>query len=404
MIFVGDDWSEANHQVCVEDDVGNVLVNRKVPDSAEGFSQFNSLVSEYIEDPAEVVLGIETDRGLFVSALTGAGYSVYAINPFSASRYRDRHVTSGAKSDPGDAKVLADIVRTDRHNHRLVAGNSDEVESIKVLARAHQNLVWTRQRQVASLRSSLREFYPGALTAFGEDLGHPDAIAILEQANTPEQGRRLSISKIQNTLAHAGRQRNLKSRAAEIQAGLRGEHLQGSPVVAGAFGATVRSSVVLIKASNEQLAELEKELSSHFEKHPDAKIIQSLPGLGVVLGARVLGEFGDDPNRYVDAKSRKNYAGTSPITKASGTKRTVIARVARNKRLADACYFWAFASLTASPGAKQHYNQRRSNGDSHHQALRHLANRWVGILHGCLKHSSFYDETTAWQQIHQEAA
>ena len=124
----------------------------------------------------------------------------------------------------------------------------------------------------------------------------------------------------------------------------------------------------------------------------------------MILGARVLGEFGDDPNRYADAKSRKNYAGTSPITKASGTRRVVLARYARNRRLADACQLWAFASLTASPGARAFYDQRRAAGDTHNRALRALANRLVGILHGCLRYDVIYDEDTAWAHRIEQAA
>ena len=125
-------------------------------------------------------------------------------------------------------------------------------------------------------------------------------------------------------------------------------------------------------------------------------MVRSLPGLGTVLGARVLGEFGDEPDRYATAKSRKNYAGTSPITRASGTKKAVLARHVRNRRLADAIYLWAFSSLTASPGARAYYDDRREAGDSHHQALRALGNRLVGILHGCLSHHVSYDEDLAW--------
>ena len=116
----------------------------------------------------------------------------------------------------------------------------------------------------------------------------------------------------------------------------------------------------------------------------------------MILGARVLAEFGDDPNRYVDAKSRKNYAGTSPITRASGTRRVVLARYARNRRLNDACNLWAFATLTASTDARTFYDQRRTTGDTHHRALRALANRLVDILHGCLTHHTLYNEHTAW--------
>jgi transposase len=114
-----------------------------------------------------------------------AGYAVFAINPLAVSRYRDRHTVSGAKSDPGDSKVLADLVRTDRQNHRVIAGDSVGVEAIKVVARAHQQLVWDRQRLVNRLRSTLSEFYPAALAAFGTELAHPDAIAVLDRAPTP---------------------------------------------------------------------------------------------------------------------------------------------------------------------------------------------------------------------------
>lgn len=163
-----------------------------------------------------------------------------------------------------------------------------------------------------------------------------------------------------------------------------------------AFATTTTAAVGIISELNRQITGLEAELSEHFEQHPDADIVRSLPGLGIVLGARVLGEFGDDPNRYADVKSRRNYAGTSPITRASGTKRFVLARHIRNRRLADAIDQWAFCSLTQSPGCRALYDHRRAKGDLHHQALRALGNRLVGILHGCLRHGVNYDEDTAW--------
>jgi hypothetical protein len=172
--------------------------------------------------------------------------------------------------------------------------------------------------------------------------------------------------------------------------------LQASAVVATAMGASVAASVAVIAEMGTQIARLAEDLGSGFERHPDAEVVRSLPGLGTILGARVLGEFGDAPNRYASAKSRKNYAGTSPITRASGAKKAILARHVRNRRLADAIHQWAFASLTASEGARAFYDARRSAGDGHHQALRALGNRLVGILHGCLEHHSRYDEITAW--------
>ena len=145
-------------------------------------------------------------------------------------------------------------------------------------------------------------------------------------------------------------------------------------------------------------------MAEHFGRHPDAEIITSQPGLGTILGARVLAEFGDDAHRYRDAKARKNYSGQSPITRASGIKKVVLARHARNDRLADALHQQAFCALTASPGARAYYDQLRARGKGHHAALRQLANRLVGILHGCLKTGLPYDEHLAWSHIIDAAA
>jgi transposase len=395
MIFVGVDWAEAHHDVFVQDEDGKRLAGGRLPEGVDGIARFHEVVGAHAEEPEEVVIGIETDRGLFVGALVAAGYQVFAVNPMSTSRYRDRHSTSGAKSDPGDAKVLADMVRTDRHNHRPVAGDSELAEAIKVLARAHQTMIWSRTRQINFLRSTLREFYPAALQAF-DDLTSGDALEVLQVAPTPTLGAGLSRSKIAAALRRGGRQRRIDQRAEEIQAALRTPQLQGSALVATAMGSSVSATVAVIATMNTQVAELAQELQVHFEQHPDAEVVRSLPGLGTILSARVLGEFGDEPNRYATAKHRKNYAGTSPITRASGTKRTVLARFVRNMRLADATYLWAFASLSASPGARAFYDYRRAAGDTHNAALRHLGNRLVGILHGCLISHSTYDENTAW--------
>ena len=402
-VFVGHDWAEAHHDVHVEDDQGQQLVKARLPEGVEGVARFHELICGFVEEPSEVTVATETDRGLFVGAMVAAGYRVLAVNPMSTSRYRERHSTSGAKSDPGDAFVLAELARLDGHNHQPIAGDSELVEAIKVLARAHQSLIWTRQRQLNQLRSTLREFYPGALAAF-DSLGSGDALAVLAIAPTPILGRGMSRSKIAAALRRGGRQRRIEERAIEIQTALRADQLQAPTVVADAMGSTVTALVAVAAELTTQIDRLEADLADHFDQHPDAKIIRSLPGLGMTLGARVLAEFGDDPNRYVDAKSRKNYAGTSPITRASGKHHVVLARYARNKRLADACYLWAFATLTASPGARAFYDSRRTNGDTHNRALRALANRLVGILHGCLQHQTPYDEHTAWAHRTQLAA
>jgi transposase len=396
VLFLGVDWGERHHDLCLLDQDGSVLVTRRIADGLAGVGELHALVATHAEDLAQVVVGIETDRGLLVGTLLAAGYQVYAVNPHTVSRYRGRHGSSRAKSDRGDAKVLADLVRTDRHNHRPVAGDTPAVEAVKVLARAHQSLIWARQRHVNALRSALREFHPGALAALGAQLAEPEALAVLELAPTPDRGRRLSRAAVRRALVDAGRRRNLQARVVAVHDALAAPQLVAPEPVEAAYRHVIGGLVAVLGCLNEQVAALEEQLAARFAAHRDAAIVRSQPGLGVVLGARVLGEFGDDPNRYQTAKGRKAFAGTAPVTRSSGLRTVVVARAACNQRLVDACYLWAFAALTASPGARRCYDAHRARGASHHQALRALGNRLVGILHGCLARRVAYQEQIAW--------
>ncbi len=397
MLFLGVDWAEAHHEVLVMDEAGRTLGRARIGDDLEGLGGLHALVGEHqdAQAPHEVVVGIETERGLLVRGLLAAGYTVFALNPLAVSRYRERHAVTGAKSDAADAKVLADLVRTDRHNHRVLVPDSELAQALQVLARAHQGLIWARQRQVATLRSALREYYPAALQAFPE-LGAPEALAVLSVAPGPAAGRALSRAKIASALERAGRVRRIQERAQQIQQALRERRPEAPDEVADAFAQAALAAIRVAQTLTEQIAALEGQMRERFERHPAAEILTSLPGLGLVLGCRVLAEFGDAPGRYADAKGRKGYAGTAPITKASGRSRVVLARHARNRRLADACMLWAFASLTCSAGARRYYDALRSRGKTHRQALRQLANRWVGILHGCLERGVAYREEVAW--------
>ena len=396
-LFVGDDWAQEHHDVEVMDQAGKVLAKKRLPEGVAGMAQLHGLIGRFVPEDAdevEVVAGIETDRGPWVAALIAAGYLVFPVNPLQASRYRERHGVSGAKSDGGDAHMLADMVRTDSHQLRPAAGDSPEGQGIKVVARTHKTLIWDRTRAVQRLRHQLREYFPAAIEAF-EDLDAPDALELLGKAPDPARAAKLTRAQVAAALKRA-RRRNIKDKTDAILAALRGEHLGQPPALTTAYAATVRSLIAVLTTLNEQVKTLEEQVREHFGRHPDAEICQSQPGLGPILGARVLGEFGDDPHRYATSKSRKNYGGTSPITRASGKKKVVAARFIRNDRLIDALMTWAFASLNASPGARAFYDQQRAKGLEHNDALRRLANRLVGILHGCLKTRTLYDEATAW--------
>jgi transposase len=407
-LFVGDDWAEDHHDVELMDSTGRVLAKARLPEGVAGMTRLHTMIGQRLgecgEDgqDCEVVIGIETDRGLWVRALSAAGYRVLAVNPLQAARYRERLSVSGAKSDGADAHMLADMVRTDAHQLRPVAGDSPEAEAVKVVARAHKTLIWERTRHVQRLRHALREYFPAALEAF-EDLDAPDTLALLAKAPDPVSAARLPISQIRAALTRA-RRRDVTEKAATIAAALRAPHLRQPAVITGAYAATTRSAVAMLTVLDEQVKTLHKEVETHFGRHPAAEIVLSQPGLGPILGARVLAEFGDDPHRYTNAKARKNYAATSPITRASGKRKVALARFVHNDRLIDALGSQAFSALSASPGARAYYDRLKARDVGHHAALRQLANRLVGILHGCLKTGTLYNETTAWSHHTNQTA
>ncbi len=353
VVYCGIDWAEHNHDVAVVDGDGAVLAKRRISDDIAGFTQVTEILCTHADDPDDptgVDVALETDRGLLVAALRGAGYRLFAINPKAVDRYRDRYAVSGAKSDPEDALVLANLLRTDRARHRPMPNDSEQVEAIAVLARAHQDAVRTGQRDANRLRSLLREFFPAAVTAFPR-LTTRSALTILAAAPTPTTARALGPEQIRQLLRAAGRVGVRASEVDRLHRTFTAEQLHQPPPVEDAMGEAVRAIITTPTATQDAIADLEAASAARFDNHPDAEILRSLPGLGVVLGGRVMGEFGDDPTRFTDAASRRRYAGTAPITRASGKSRVVLLRRARNHRLAEACRWRAFNAVP--PGRRE---------------------------------------------------
>lgn len=397
LLFVGDDWAEDHHDVELQDGTGRRLIRAKLDEGIAGIDRLHAMIAEHAAEdanPDHVAIGIETERGPWVQALIASGYRVHAINPLQVARYRERRSVSGAKSDAGDAHTLADMVRTDGHQLRTVAGDSDLAAAIKVVSRAHKTLIWERTRHTLRLRHALREFFPAALDAFA-DLTGADALELLAKAPDPASAARLMTTQITAALKRA-RRHHAGAKAEVIRSALRTEHLGQPEAVTAAYAATVRAQLAILATLSVEIKIMQEQVEEYFGQHPAAEIYLSQPGLGRVLGARVLAEFGDDPTRYADARCRKNYAGTSPITRQSGKKKVVVARYVHNNRLLDALGRQAFAAMVSSPGARAYYDQLRQRGTGHHAALRQLANRLVGILHGSLKTGSEYSEHTAW--------
>jgi len=395
VVFVGIDWSEEQHEVEVMAEPGQRLRSLRIAHGVEGLSKLQAAIAEFATDPGEVVVGIESDHGLLVNALVASGYAVYPINPLTAARYRDQHSLAGNKSDRRDAVMLANVVRTDRHQLRPLRGDSEQALEIRARTRAHFRAIQLQNQLRNQLRSRLLEFYPVVVPLLADDLR--DALAVLTVAPAPAIGRTLSLSKLQSSLRQQGRQRHVATQAQEIQTALRSPQLGlPQPRLLSAYADEVTSLTRLLVQVGRELAELERHLSAAFRAHPDVKIFLSFIGLADILGARVLGESGDDPTRYADASARRNYSGNPPVTRASGKKREVTRRVARNRRLANATFCWAESAIRHSPGARRVYKRLRGRGQTHNMATRVIANKLVGMLHACLRDRTLYDEARAW--------
>jgi transposase len=395
-MWCGIDWAEHHHDVAIIDETGQVRARLRIADDAAGFGQLLELLATHRRDCAgDIPIAIETAKGLLVANLRAAGMPVFAINPLSVSRYRDRHSPSRAKSDAADALVLAHILRTDAAAHRRLPEDSELAGSIRVLARAHQDAIWDRMQAAGKLRSLLREYYPTFLAAF-DDLPSREARATLHLAASPADLPRLRKTSLVAALRRAGRRRGLDDAAERILARLRTEQLRQPPKIEAAMAVQARGYARVLDTIVDNIAALEAALETAYSQHPDAAIISSFPGLGTVLGARMLGEIGDDRARFSDARGLKAFAGTAPVTRASGMKTVVTMRVVRNKRLGQAAYLWALPMLAHSTGARAHYDRRRAAGDSYSAAARNLTNRGLGMLHHCIQTGQHYDETKAF--------
>ena len=401
-ITCGIDWAEGHHDVALVDADGRVVARTRVGVDIAGFTDLMELIVEHGGNPECTPIAIETDKNLLVVALSGAGFTVYPINPRAAARYRERHAQAGGKSDPGDATVLANILRTDLHVHRPLPNNSDHALAIKALARQHQEAIWAMHQTISRLRSVLLEFYPQAVQAFPK-LKHHAATAVLAAAPTPADGMALTRRRLEALLRSCGR-RNDPALVEQILADLKTPALRQPERVESALGLTVRGLLEIITAMRASVDALEAELAREFNTHPLAPVLRSAPGLGPVLAARMLAELGDDPTRFASVSGVRAFAGTAPVTRASGRSHYVKARKVRNKRLGDACHWWAFSALTWSPGARPLYDRRRAVGDHHNAALRNVANKLIGRMWWCLEHGEPWDEGAAWPTPETAAA
>ncbi|MEV4382197.1 IS110 family transposase [Streptosporangium sp. NPDC049644] len=398
-VTCGIDWSEKHHDVALVNETGTLVAKQRISDDANGWRVLVELLAEHGDHPDDLIpVAIETSRGLLVSCLRATGRMVYAINPLAVARYRERHTVARSKSDHADAMTLANILRVDAAHHRPLPKDSELVQAIAVLARAQQDAVWNRQQLANQLRSLLREYFPAALKAFhvkNIGLTSREARTVLQAAPTPGAAAKLTARRLHALLRGSGRQRNIETWTDRLQAIFREEQLRQLPLVEDALGRQVQALLLQLEAACRAADDLAEATAETFGRHPDAAVITSFPGLADLTGARVLAELGDDRSRFADARALKAYAGSAPITRASGKSLVVHHRKVKNQRLAAVGYVWSFASLRA-PGPRAHYDHRRAEGDRHSSALRNTFNRMLGCLYHCLQNNKTYNELVAF--------
>jgi transposase len=408
-VTCGIDWAEQHHDVALVDANGRLVAKRRIRDDVEGFTVLVGMLADAGDSDANPIpVAIETPRGLLVAALRATGRPVYAINPMAVARYRERWTVARSKSDHADAVVLANILRTDAHTHRPLPADSELAQAITVLARAHQDATWRRTKAVQELRAHLREYYPGFLKAFAAagvtNLASADARAVLAIAPTPAAGARLNTARISAALRRGGRRRHIDQTAADLRNALRQPQLRQPALVEAAMGTQTLALLDALDAACAGVDRLGTAIAETFSKHPDYAVITSFPGLADVTGARVLAEIGDDRRRFADARAIKAYAGSAPVTRASGRSHVVTHRRIKNDRLAATGYAWAFMAMTNNPNARAHYRHRKALGDRHAAALRHLFNRMLGQLYHCLQTDQSYDDNRAFPAAISTAA
>jgi hypothetical protein len=384
-VFCGIDWAEKHHDIALVDADGKLVAKRRIKETVEGFAELTAMLAEAGDRAGDPIpVAIETPRGLLVAALRATGRRVYPINPMAVARYRERHSVSRKKSDHVDAMTLANILRTDAHMHRPLPVDTELARAIAVFARAHQDATWRRTSATNELRSLLREYHPGFLAAFAggnaTNLASSDARAVLAIAPTPAAAAKLTAARIAAALRRGGRKRGADQLAERLREALRHPHLRQDPMVEEAMGAQALRLLATLDTECASVDQLGQATAEAFAQHPDYQIITSFTGLGDTTGARVL----------------KAYAGSAPVTRASGRSLSITHRRVKNDRLAAAGFVWAFVAAAHSPGASALYYRRREHGDRHAAALRNVFNRLIGCLYHCLQAGQAYDETTAF--------
>jgi transposase len=386
--FAGLDWASAEHALCVVDDRGQDRGRFKVTHSANGLAELRSVLRRFGE-PAEIPVAIERPSGLVVDLLIEIGHPVVAIHPNAVKAARPRYGAALAKSDGGDAYLLADLLRTDGHRFPPLREPSDETKALRALVRTRDDLVAARVGFANQLRSLLESFWPGATAIFAE-IDSPIALAFCDRYPTPAAAEKLTPKRLSQFLgrhAYCGRRptAELLERLRSAPQGLAGE------LEAEAKGEAVRALVAVLTPIVAQIGLLNGSIDAALAQHPDGPIIASFPRSGRINAAQILAELGDERRRFPTDDQLAAEAGVAPVTRESSKHRAVVFRFACNKRLRSAITILADNTRRASAWAAAIYARARGRGCDHPHAIRILARAWLRVIWRCWQDRRPYD-------------
>ena len=388
--FVGVDWASAKHDVCVLDPTGAIHDAFAIPHTADGLAALVRRLRRF-GPAAHLPIAIERPSGLLVDTLVEAGFPVVPIHPNALKATRPRYAAAPGKSDPGDAYILADVLRTDGHRFRPLRAPSDHTRALRAAVRTRDALVTTRVQLANQLRSLLESFWAGAAGIFG-DVDRPIALDFLDSYPTPESAARLGPKRLECFLKRVGYsgRRSVEELLARLRAAPAG---RAGELESETKGQLVRALVAVLRPLLNQIRDIDGLITAHLTQHPDGALLQSFPRAGTLNAAQILAELGDDRRRFATAEQLAAEAGVAPVTRTSGKHRGVACRLACNKRLRQALTTWADNSRHAHPWAAARYRDARARGCAHPHAVRILARAWVRVLWRCWQTQAAYDPT-----------
>jgi len=390
VLLVGIDWADKEHVYCLMDEAGTTLSTGIVEHTAEGLERFMAAVRARAQAAHDVLVALETSYGPLVGALLDQGFTVYAINPKAVERHRERFRMAGAKSDLRDAWVLATLLRTDRQLYRPLTPDSEVAQELRALTRDRADLVRTRTMLSNQLIACLKVYFPEFLTLF-PDPDRPVALALLQTFPTREHLQAVSRADVETFLRRHHCPHSRK-RAVDIHTRMRTPGFHIAPPIIRAKARLAGTLVSQLQALAEHIDAYDQEIQRVLRLHPDGELYLSLPGAADFLAARMVGELGDNRDRYRDANVAQCEAGTAPVTRESATTRTVHFRRACIHPLRETLWQFAFSSLRRCAWAQAYYNQARKRGKKHAEAVRMLGNVWLRIIIAIRRDRRPYDE------------